>query len=137
VFVEVGDCDIGTFSREQDRNSPANSGIATRDECHHVAKLFRSAIGGRLIHWREPKVRFLARLLKVLSREFWRRISTHSSLHRAGLPRGSNFGLNFAIDRTLNCPFPSRRPFSLLLECADLPSGFAHLLPAGLEAAVI
>ena len=37
----------------------------------------------------------------------------------------------------LNCPVPSRRPFSLLLECADSPSGFAHLLPAGLEAAVI
>jgi hypothetical protein len=68
--------------------------------------------------------------LKVLSGEFWRRISTHSSLHRAGLSRGIGFGLSFAIDCTLDCSFPSRRPFGLLLECADSPSGFAHLLPA-------
>ena len=62
ILDEVRDRDVGSLTREEDRNRLANAGIAPCNERDFVLELLRTFVVRRIEHWMRPKFGFLARL---------------------------------------------------------------------------
>src|SRR5215210_7836315 len=126
ILAQVHDCDISAFPGIQDRNGTPDARVCPGNQGYLAFQLARSLIAGCLILRARGQIGFKSRLLEVLFRERWLRVSAGSGLDRFGL-----FGLRTLRLLTLL--------FSLPLQLALLTgrcTGRRCVAPAGSAPAI-
>ena len=85
ILAQVHDRDIGAFPGIQDRNGTPDAGVPSGNQGYLAFQLARSPIAGCLVLRARVQIGFEPRLLEMLFRERWLRVSAGSGLNRFGL----------------------------------------------------